>query len=217
MRYKMQDILFPTKKSAEEVLELIDKHVKVFGHIAVSDLYILVGFKPTFEDGLWGWGEEIIRAYIRTNVKGIQTINEFIGDPKGSFSLILPSPHRLQTAPMVPKLEDDPVNHPSHYTAGKIEVIDFIIDQKLTYCLGNAVKYISRAGKKDPRKMVEDLKKAVWYTNKQIEILESSAPDVQLISYTITEDDKIFLIKSLENGGINDLLVLKDWIERRIK
>ena len=44
----------------------------------------------------------------------------------------------------------DPVNHPAHYTDGQIEVIDFIDDKQLSYCLGNAVKYISRAGKKDP-------------------------------------------------------------------
>ena len=46
----------------------------------------------------------------------------------------------------------DAVNHPSHYTDGNIEVIEYIEDKKLDYCLGNAVKYISRAGKKDPAK-----------------------------------------------------------------
>jgi len=62
----------------------------------------------------------------------------------------------------------DAVNHPSHYTAGKIEVIDFIEDQNFPYHLGNAVKYICRAGKKDPDKLVEDLQKAVWYINRYI-------------------------------------------------
>lgn len=64
--------------------------------------------------------------------------------------------------------KNDPVNHPSHYTDGKIEVIDFIDDKKLGFCLGNAVKYISRAGKKDPTKRIEDLQKAVWYIEWQI-------------------------------------------------
>ena len=68
-------------------------------------------------------------------------------------------------------LPNDPVNHPSHYTDGKIEVIDFITDKKLGFCLGNAVKYISRAGKKDPTKEVEDLEKAIWYINRYIETL----------------------------------------------
>ena len=63
---------------------------------------------------------------------------------------------------------NDPVNHPAHYTTGKIEVIDYIEDQKLPYHLGNAVKYISRAGKKDKDKTVEDLKKAVWYIERYI-------------------------------------------------
>lgn len=73
-------------------------------------------------------------------------------------------------------MEHDNVNHPSHYTDGNIEVIDFIEDKKLGYHLGNAVKYISRAGKKDPEKTAEDLKKAVWYLTRYIEKLESS-PD----------------------------------------
>lgn len=64
---------------------------------------------------------------------------------------------------------NDPVNHPSHYTDGKIEVIDFIEDKKLGFHLGNAVKYISRAGKKDPAKTVEDLEKAIWYIKRFIE------------------------------------------------
>ena len=67
---------------------------------------------------------------------------------------------------------DDPVNRPSHYTDGKIEVIDFIEDKKLGFCLGNAVKYISRAGKKDPTKEVEDLQKAKWYVERRIKELQ---------------------------------------------
>ena len=63
------------------------------------------------------------------------------------------------------------VNHPSHYTDGNIEVIDFIEDKNLSYHLDNAVKYISRAGKKDPEKTAEDLQKAVWCLNRYIELL----------------------------------------------
>lgn len=66
-------------------------------------------------------------------------------------------------------MQNDNVNHPAHYTDGKIEVIDFIEDKHLGYHLGNAVKYISRAGKKDPEKTCEDLRKAVWYLNRYIE------------------------------------------------
>lgn len=65
----------------------------------------------------------------------------------------------------------DAVNHPSHYTDGNIEVIDFIEDKKLNYHRGNAVKYICRAGKKDPAKEVEDLQKAEWYLHREIQRL----------------------------------------------
>ena len=68
-------------------------------------------------------------------------------------------------------MENDIVNHPSHYTDGKIEVIDFIEDKGLNFHRGNAVKYIARAGKKNPEKEVEDLKKALWYIDREIKRL----------------------------------------------
>lgn len=66
------------------------------------------------------------------------------------------------------------INHPDHYNTGRIEVIDFLEDQNLPFHLGNAVKYICRAGKKDPRKTVEDLKKAVWYINRYIHLVQDT-------------------------------------------
>lgn len=68
--------------------------------------------------------------------------------------------------------ESEFVNHPSHYNTGKIEVIDFIEDQNLNFHLGNAVKYICRAGKKDPSKIKEDLDKAIWYIERYKENLK---------------------------------------------
>lgn len=68
--------------------------------------------------------------------------------------------------------KNDIVNHPSHYTDGKIEVIDYIEDKQLGFCLGNAIKYISRAGKKYKDKEVEDLKKAIWYIERRIYEIE---------------------------------------------
>jgi hypothetical protein len=65
----------------------------------------------------------------------------------------------------LPKKEDV-INHPSHYTRGKIEVIDFIEDQQLPYHLGNVIKYIARAGHKGDK--LEDLKKARWYLDRYI-------------------------------------------------
>lgn len=65
---------------------------------------------------------------------------------------------------------DDVVNHPKHYTQGNIEVIDYIEDKKLGYHLGNVVKYVSRAGHKN--NALEDLKKARWYLDRMIKIME---------------------------------------------
>lgn len=70
----------------------------------------------------------------------------------------------------------DKVNHPTHYNTGKIEVIEFIEDQHLGFNLGNALKYISRAGKKDPAKTVEDLEKAIWYARREIALLKGNPP-----------------------------------------
>jgi hypothetical protein len=67
---------------------------------------------------------------------------------------------------------NDPVNHPSHYNKGKIEVADFIADQKLNFDRGNAVKYVCRAGSKDPEKEIQDLEKAIWYINHEIKMLK---------------------------------------------
>lgn len=65
---------------------------------------------------------------------------------------------------------DEAVNHPSHYNAGKYEVIDVIEDWQLGFNLGNTVKYLARAKHKGKEK--EDLEKALWYLEREIEELE---------------------------------------------
>jgi hypothetical protein len=71
----------------------------------------------------------------------------------------------------------DPVNNPDHYTDGGIETIDYIEAKGLGYHLGNAVKYISRAGKKGTNQGLEDLRKAQWYLARAIEKNEYASPD----------------------------------------
>ena len=67
----------------------------------------------------------------------------------------------------------DAVNHPSHYCEGRqYEPIDVIIDWDLNMCRGTALKYISRAGRKDKNKEIEDLEKAIFYLKKEIETLK---------------------------------------------
>lgn len=63
----------------------------------------------------------------------------------------------------------DSVSSPSHYADGwsnGAEVID--LTEHLSFCAGNVVKYVCRAGRKDPDKRVEDLEKARWYLDREI-------------------------------------------------
>jgi len=62
-----------------------------------------------------------------------------------------------------------PIDHPQHYGGDTLyEAIKVIEAWQLNFNLGNAVKYISRAGKKDLTRTVEDLKKARWYLDREI-------------------------------------------------
>ena len=91
----------------------------------------------------------------------------------GVFTLKLGSiPKPVQ--PLLPGFGPSMVAHPPHYNAGKFEVIEVIEDWKLGYHRGNAVKYIARAGLKDPTKEIEDLEKAVWYLKRFIETLKAT-------------------------------------------
>jgi len=64
------------------------------------------------------------------------------------------------------------VKHPAHYLKDSgHEVIDVILAWKLNFPLGNAIKYIARAGRKNPNKIIEDLEKAKFYINYEIEAI----------------------------------------------
>ena len=74
--------------------------------------------------------------------------------------------------------EKDNVNHPSHYTTGKAESIDIMIDTQgvddvKAFCICNAMKYLYRHKNKNGR---EDIAKAVWYLNKYLELSEPLPP-----------------------------------------
>ena len=71
-------------------------------------------------------------------------------------------------------MQEEQVNHPSHY-GGKdnpYEAIKVIDAWNLDFCLGNVVKYISRAGKKGNNSKEQDLKKALWYLEHEIESMK---------------------------------------------
>lgn len=62
----------------------------------------------------------------------------------------------------------DPVNHPAHYTAHPSGVECIQITEHMNFCLGNAVKYIWRAGLKGDTAAIQDLQKARWYLDREI-------------------------------------------------
>jgi len=64
-------------------------------------------------------------------------------------------------------MTDDPVTHPGHYClASGSELIEFL--EGLPYCRGAAIKYLFRAGKKDPAREIEDLRKALWMVEREL-------------------------------------------------
>jgi hypothetical protein len=71
----------------------------------------------------------------------------------------------------IQQIAEDLVNHPPHYTAHPSGVECIQITEHMNFCLGNAIKYIWRADLKHDA--IEDLKKAVWYVNREIERREA--------------------------------------------
>ncbi len=68
----------------------------------------------------------------------------------------------------------DPVNHPSHYTDHPSGVECITIVEHFSFCIGNAIKYLWRAGEKDGSPELQDLKKARWYIDREIQRREST-------------------------------------------
>lgn len=64
----------------------------------------------------------------------------------------------------------DPVNHPTHYNSHPSGVEAIAICEHMNFCVGNAIKYLFRAGKKGD--LLEDIKKARWYLDREISRLE---------------------------------------------
>ena len=66
----------------------------------------------------------------------------------------------------------DPVDHPAHYTTHPSGIECIQVVEHMNFCRGNAVKYIWRSGEKDSQREIEDLRKAIWYLNREIGRLE---------------------------------------------
>lgn len=66
----------------------------------------------------------------------------------------------------------DNINHPKHYTSKDgIECIQ--VTEQFNFCRGNAIKYIWRAGEKSKETEIEDLRKAIWYIEREIKRIEN--------------------------------------------
>jgi hypothetical protein len=89
------------------------------------------------------------------------------------------------------------VDHPDHY-GGKdnpYEAIKVVEAWGLDFCLGNAAKYISRAGQKDPTKEVEDLEKASWYIRRRIRQLNGEEEQID------REDSALEILDRIVDGA----------------
>ena len=104
----------------------------------------------------------------------------------------------------------DNVKNPSHYNRGKIEVWEFIEDQGLDYHTGNAVKYIARAGYKDPSKEVQDLQKAIAFLERKIKVLTNIKADKE--NKTFEELLLPYQLRYLEWRYNERLKLLEDYI-----
>tara|TARA_Y100001970_G_scaffold279577_1_gene387171 strand:+ start:2016 stop:2291 length:276 start_codon:yes stop_codon:yes gene_type:complete len=74
----------------------------------------------------------------------------------------------IKGACMSKKQKYEKIDHPDHYQAKGMEAIDVIEAYNLNFSLGSALKYILRAGKKPGELSAEDLKKAIWYLEREI-------------------------------------------------
>lgn len=68
----------------------------------------------------------------------------------------------------------DPVNHPSHYTTHPSGIECIAVTRHMNFNLGNAVKYIWRAGLKDQATTAQDLNKAIWYLQDELEKIHNT-------------------------------------------
>ena len=125
-----------------------------------------IGYKLRLSDDEDMWGDDAGEVVV---------INEIDGDGYAWFSS--PSGGSPRTISLFrianghASLLEDVVTPPSHYTQFGAEVIE--IAGYLNFSRGNAVKYIARAGSKDPDKELEDLRKAKWYLEWEIRRLEA--------------------------------------------
>ena len=152
-------------KSREELIETYQRTIMPYG--------------VKLTDEMLGYAGKIVTIKERKTIEFSDyfQIEEDCGNNVWWDGAFCPDPVRRMGQQIIPNEQlntNDPVAHPAHYTYGKIEVIDFIQDKDLNFALGNAVKYIVRAGHKaeqgmsDEEKAIQDLEKARQYIDFEI-------------------------------------------------
>lgn len=152
-------VTFPTAKAAE-----------IGKNLAITRSYV--------QQVLWKWKQEQKGVKV---VKYLSELDEVKAPANFELAYAASSGKSIKDLmdtpdPKMPKFQPkhDPVNHPSHYTQGGIETIDFIEAKQLSYNLGNVIKYVTRADHKGAR--LQDLEKARWYLNREISSLTPQQP-----------------------------------------
>lgn len=113
----------------------------------------------------------------------------------------------------------DLVNHPPHYQGhpSGIECIDLI--ENLPHCIASAWKYLYRAGKKDGNPPEQDLRKAIWYLNREIERRSLCRPEAVHTRFLTVEQDQIFAFLYLAHilpHGVTHLRAAIEMLEKRL-
>ena len=93
---------------------------------------------------------------------------------------------------------NNPVHNPAHYKSGGIEVIDVIEAFDLNFRLANVIKYVLRAGRKGDA--LEDLEKAAWYLDREIDKLESEAEADEVLD-DVTHTKPVVRVEKQEYDG----------------
>lgn len=103
------------------------------------------------------------------------------------------------------------VDHPTHYNVGAIEVIDAIEAWRLGFNCGNVVKYVARAGHKGA--LLDDLKKARWYLDREIRSLEPNAQPESSVALAISNGG---LLAGSTSNRVVSLLVQEMAVDRAV-
>ena len=154
------------------------------GQATITKVYEkLKTYEIDLDQGRYMWGDDMFEGKVipirvgvskgKVDIKTEEPLQEKVAEMFGCQLKEIPQDDDYAIEGK-PTLVNDAVSHPSHYTDGRIEVIDFIQDKKLDFARGNVVKYICRAGKKggSRAKEIEDLKKAKQYCEFAIRQLE---------------------------------------------